>query len=145
MVSSIGSTTVAQATATQAAPTRTEERTPDAAPTAGEAAGTAGATDDSVETLSALSSATARVGNQLRAQADASRVQPAASSELEATDYIAEADTNSDKKVSDQERIAYEKKLEQQAAAKAPQDRSAEVQMAYGLADEAEPAVATSA
>ena len=56
------------------------------------------------------------------------------------TDYIAEADTNSDKKVSDEERAAYEKKLEQQA-----QDKSGAVQKAYGLGEDSEPAVSATA
>lgn len=152
-------------------------------PAAGTAAAHAPAPDDDapVETRSALSDATARLGGQLDAQADASRVDraraeaatppddappPAAdtdaaaegkatattggarptgggasagtTNETESGDYIAEADTNSDKKVSDQERIAYEKKLEQQA-------RDEAVQKAYGLAETGEPAVNASA
>ncbi|MEW6372039.1 MAG: hypothetical protein AB1584_13965 [Pseudomonadota bacterium] len=64
----------------------------------------------------------------------------ASSSDSESTDYIAEADTNNDRKVSDQERIAYEKKLAQQAeqSAQAPRDaepaqrgREQEVRQAY--------------
>jgi hypothetical protein len=73
-------------------------------------------------------SLTARVGAQL----DASRLQP------EETDYIAEADTNNDRKVSEQERIAYAKKLASEAEraasqpeAPAARSRAQEVQQAY--------------
>jgi len=64
----------------------------------------------------------------------------ASSSESESTDYIAEADTNNDRKVSEQERIAYEKKLAQQAerstqgaqdADPAQRGREQEVRQAY--------------
>lgn len=50
----------------------------------------------------------------------------AASSETTDTDYIAEADTNSDKTVSDEERAAYEAKLREQ------NEKQAEVRAAYG-------------
>ena len=148
MVTSIGSATLAQTSTVALKKTRQEEQA--AVATQVEAAapeGTAGTGD--TETVSALSSATARVGDQLAAQADASRVErarptsggaAAATGETASTDYIAEADTNSDKTVSDQERVAYEKKLEQQA-----QDKSGAVQKAYGLAQESEPAVSETA
>ena len=77
----------------------------------------------------------------------------AASSETTATDYIAEADTNSDKTVSDEERAAYETKLRQQAedagssATKSatqadPVDAlTAEVRATYGVDEAAEPSL----
>jgi len=177
MVTSIGSATLAQTSTVALKKTQQEEQAAVAAPVEAAAPeGTAGTGD--TETVSALSSATARVGDQLTAQADAARVDRArakaappaedaeeadveetrsaaapagarpagagggapATSETESTDYVAEADTNSDKKVSDEERAAYEKKLEQQA-----QDKSGAVQKAYGLAEESEPAVSATA
>ncbi|MDY0965260.1 MULTISPECIES: hypothetical protein [Massilia] len=59
----------------------------------------------------------------------------AASSETTDTDYIAEADTNSDKTVSDEERAAYEAKLRDQ------NEKQAEVRAAYGQIDAAAPAL----
>ena len=52
----------------------------------------------------------------------------AASSESASTDYIAEADTNNDRKLSEQERIAYEKK---QAGDAEKASRAREVQQDY--------------
>lgn len=61
-------------------------------------------------------------------------------SDSESDDYIAEADTNNDRKLSEQERIAYEKKLAQQSEkpAQGPQEgdalahaREQEVRQAY--------------
>lgn len=46
-------------------------------------------------------------------------------SDSESTDYIAEADTNNDRKVSEQERIAYEKKQARQAEKSAQDVRQA--------------------
>ncbi len=190
MVTRIGSTIQAQAALAPVRKTQEEEQAAGAA-TVPATAGDSVATGD-IETQSALSSATARLGDQLGAQADAARIDraraeappppppdgapppdgpppaeggagmeetgaasgaapagarpagggggAAASSETESADYIAEADTNSDEKVSDQERIAYEKKLEQQA-----QDKSGAVQKAYGLVEDSEPAVSATA
>lgn len=183
MVTSIGSTGLAQAALAPGKKSQAEETasaTPSVQTTESDSVNTGG-----VETQSALSSATARLGDQLDAQANAARVDraraeapppppdgpppaegsgeteeasapagappagarpagggggAAASRETESADYIAEADTNSDKKVSDEERIAYEKKLEQQA-----QDKSGAVQKAYGLVDESAPAVSVTA
>ena len=59
----------------------------------------------------------------------------AASSETTDTDYIAEADTNSDKTVSDEERAAYEAKLREQ------NEKQAEVRAAYGQDVGATPAL----
>lgn len=59
----------------------------------------------------------------------------AASSETIDTDYIAEADTNSDKTVSDEERTAYEAKLREQ------NEKQAEVRAAYGQHEDAAPAL----
>ena len=59
----------------------------------------------------------------------------AASSETTDTDYIAEADTNSDKTVSDEERAAYEAKLREQ------NEKQAEVRAAYGQIEAAAPAL----
>ena len=88
-------------------------------------------------TPSAQTQATARVGAQL----DASRLQlqgGAADESSAETDYIAEADTNNDRKVSEQERIAYAKKQASEAekAARQPdapaeRSRAQEVQQAY--------------
>ena len=149
MVTSIGSATLAQTSFTPVKNTQPEEEAAVAMPVEAAAPEDSAGTGET-ETVSALSSATARVGDQLAAQADASRVErarpagggggAAAASETESTDYIAEADTNSDKKVSDEERAAYEKKLEQQA-----QDKSGAVQKAYGRAEESEQAVSATA
>ena len=46
-------------------------------------------------------------------------------------DYIAEADTNKDRKVSEEERIAYEKKQASEAQGGAAQSRAQEVRQAY--------------
>lgn len=139
MVTSITSTAQPQAAQAPVKKTQAEEVAV-AAPEAQEA-GSDSVNTDGVETQSALSSATARVGDQLGAQAGAARVARASTSGgAESADYIAEADTNSDKKVSDQERIAYEKKLEQQA-----QDKSGAVQKAYGLVEDSEPSVSATA
>ncbi len=59
----------------------------------------------------------------------------AASSETTDTDYIAEADTNSDKTVSDEERAAYEAKLREQ------NEKQAEVRAVYGQDEDAAPAL----
>ncbi|MDY0975887.1 hypothetical protein SOM61_13005 [Massilia sp. CFBP9012] len=59
----------------------------------------------------------------------------AASSETTDTDYIAEADTNSDKTVSDEERAAYEAKLREQ------NEKQAEVRAAYGQDEGSAPAL----
>lgn len=110
---------------------------------------------------SAESAAAARLGEQLNARADAARVQdavdqmPAATEEASSdsaaagagaapaattdTDYIAEADTNSDKTVSDQERAAYEARL------RAQDQKQAEVRAAYGQDESAAPALDVSA
>lgn len=188
MVSSIS---ISSSTATQATYAPTARKTPDemvATP------GPAPTTDDqdsaAPPTQSAESAASARLGDQLNAQADASRVQravaeagtesdtttatgseassgaaaaaptggaaPAASTSTSATssttnDYVAEADTNSDKTVSDDEQAAYDNKLRQQAEAAAatkaaaakeadPQDAlTAEVRATYGVDEAAEP------
>ena len=147
MVSSISSSTPTQATQAPAA-----RNNPD--PTVATPA-VVTTTDDQdnapAPTQSAESAASARLGDQLNAQADASRVQravdeassesatdtdseaaaaagaapaggaPAAASTATSTtsattnDYVAEADTNSDKTVSDDEQAAYDTKLRQQA------------------------------
>lgn len=187
MVSSISSSTATQATYAPVARKTPDETvaTPGPVPT----------TDDqdsaAPPTQSAESAASARLGDQLNAQADASRVQraveeagtesdtttateiesssgaaaaaaptggaaPAASTSTSATasttnDYVAEADTDADKTVSDDEQAAYETKLRQQAEAAAatkaaaaketaPQDAlTAEVRATYGVDEAAEP------
>ncbi|MFC5480086.1 hypothetical protein [Massilia suwonensis] len=53
------------------------------------------------------------------------------SSAEESTDYIAAADTNNDRKVSEEERIAYEKKQASEAQGTTAQARAQEVQQAY--------------
>ena len=187
MVSSISSSTATQATYAPVARKKPDETvaTPGPVPTTDE--------QDSAAppTQSAESAASARLGDQLNAQADASRVQravdeagtesdtttatestassgaaaaaaptggaaPAASTSTSATasttnDYVAEADTDSDKTVSDDEQAAYETKLRQQAEAAAatkaaaaketaPQDAlAAEVRATYGVDEAAEP------
>ena len=189
MVSSISSSTATQATYAPAARKTPDETvaTPGPVPTTGD--------QDSAAppTQSAESAASARLGDQLNAQADASRVQravdeagtesdtttatgseasseaaaaaaptggaaPAASMSTSATssttnDYVAEADTNSDKTVSDDEQAAYDTRLRQQAEAAAatkaaaakeaaPQDAlTAEVRATYGVNKAAEPAL----
>jgi hypothetical protein len=187
MVSSISSSTATQATYAPAARKTPDETvaTPGPVPTTGD--------QDSAAppTQSAESAASARLGDQLNAQADASRVQravdeagtesdtttatgseasseaaaaaaptggaaPAASMSTSATssttnDYVAEADTNSDKTVSDDEQAAYDTRLRQQAEAAAatkaaaakqadPQDAlTAEVRATYGVDEAAQP------
>ena len=181
MVSSISSSTPTQATYAPAARNNPDQTV--ATPTV------VTTTDDQGETpaptQSAESAASARLGDQLNAQADASRVQravdeastdsgtateseaaagtaavatpPAAAASAASTtsattnDYVAEADTNSDKTVSDDEQAAYDNKLRQQAEAAAatkaatakeadPQDAlTAEVRATYGVDDAAEP------
>jgi len=189
MVSSISSSIATQATyapATRKTPDETVA-TPGPVPTTGD--------QDSAAppTQSAESAASARLGDQLNAQADASRMQravdeagtesdtttatgseassgaaaaaaptggaaPAASTATSTTasttnDYVAEADTNSDKTVSDDEQAAYDTRLRQQAGAAAetkaaaakeaaPQDAlTAEVRATYGVDKAAEPAL----
>jgi hypothetical protein len=140
--------------------------------------------DTPAPTQSAESAASARLGDQLNAQADASRVQravdeastdsatatdseaatgtaaaaapaggaPAAAASTATTNnYVAEADTDSDKTVSDDEQAAYDTKLRQQAEAAAatkaaaakeadPQDAlTAEVRATYGVDEAAKP------
>ena len=195
MVSSINSTSASatQATYAPAARKSLDETVATASPV------TATADQDAAPapTQSAESAASAHLGDQLNAQADASRVQravdvastdsaaatetdtdastetdteaaaaparsappaggaPAASSgeTSTATDYIAEADTNSDKTVSDEERAAYETKLRKQAEDSAASNASsstqadpiealtAEVRATYGVDEVAEPAL----
>jgi len=174
MVSSISSSTPTQATYAPAARNNPDETvaTPAVVTT----------TDDQdntpAPTQSAESAASARLGDQLNAQADASRVQravdeastdsatatdseaataaaaaaapaggapAAAASSATTNDYVAEADTNSDKTVSDDEQAAYDNKLRQRAEAAAakeaaPQDAlTAEVRATYGVDEAAEP------
>lgn len=66
------------------------------------------------------------------------------------SDYIAEADTNSDKTVSDEERAVYEAKLREQAGNQATEsgkdvDQAESVRAAYGQADAPAPALDTTA
>jgi hypothetical protein len=176
MVSSISSSTPTQATYAAAARNNPDQTvaTP-AVVTTGDDQG-----DAPAPTQSAESAASARLGDQLNAQADASRVQRAveeastdsgtatesevaagttaaaaatATSTTSATtnDYVAEADTNSDKTVSDEEQAAYDTRLRQQAEAAAatkaatakeadPQDAlTAEVRATYGVDEAPEP------
>jgi uncharacterized protein with WD repeat len=137
MVSAIGATTLAQAPALRAASSKTQTAADTTAPAAS-AADDAGT--DAASVPSAQAAAVKRVGDQLDAQFGAARVQRAqddaspAAAEGSAVDYIAEADTNKDRKVSEQERIAYAKKQasEAQQANKAPdaaqQSRAQEAQ-----------------
>jgi hypothetical protein len=196
MVSSISNTSATQAIYATAAKKNLDETAAPGTVTTVEEQDTAAAATQSAE-----SAATARLGDQLSAQADASRVQravdestaapsgpppsgpppadeasadteaisaqapasgaapaggapvAAASSETTETDYIAEADTNSDKTVSDEERLAYETKLRQQAedsgtgATKASMKTdpvealTAEVRAVYGTEEEVPPAL----
>ncbi|MEM8512683.1 hypothetical protein RCH14_001999 [Massilia sp. MP_M2] len=198
MVSSISSSTATQATYAPAA-----RKTPDeTVATPGPVATTDDQDRAAAPTQSAESAASARLGEQLNAQADASRVQravdeagsdtatatgseaaseaaagagteaaaaptggaapAAASTATSATssttnDYVAEADTDSDKTVSDDEQAAYDTKLRQQAEAAAatkaaaakgadPQAAlSAEVRATYGVEKAAEPALSITA
>lgn len=201
MVTSIGiSNSSASATQAAYAPTRKTGTEP-VAITATTAAATEVEQTSPAPTVSAESAASAKLGDQLNAQADASRVQRAVdessvsaedseettvtdpdteaaaaaaqapasgaapaggaigaggastSSETTDTDYIAEADTNSDKTVSDEERAVYEAKLRQQAeeagsSKQATTDKNdalaaktAEVRAAYGQDDSAAPAL----
>lgn len=166
MVSAVNGTSLAQTMLARADSRKAQEAVAATPALATEDAGTAAAAVPSAQTQ-----ATARVGDELDAQFDASRVRqaqedeaavdgsaseaadasiaaPAAgaaggarmdgrasgSSESASTDYIAEADTNNDRKVSEQERIAYAKKQASEAEKKAdmPQrSREEEVQQAY--------------
>lgn len=143
MVNSIGGASAAQATysATPAAVPKTD--TEQAATTTTTAAAGDAAENPSAPTQSAESAAATRLGDELKAQADATRVQraaggaggSAASSETTDTDYIAEADTNADKTVSDEERAAYEARLRKET------EMQAEVRAAYGQDEGAGPAL----
>ena len=207
MVSSIGGSTLAQSLPARAASRASQEvQAAGAQGTATASAATGGEADGpaAAVTRSALSSATDRLGSQLEAQADASRLRQAggaqdaaeaagtgeatasasadtesagsvesaesagsagttaqaaggagmaggaggagaaSSGSSESSDYIAEADTNSDRKVSDEERAAYEKKLaaqaekstqDPQAVPPAERSRAQEVQQAYNPQD----------
>ena len=202
MVSSISSSTATQATYAPAARKPPDETVATPGPVA--------TTDDqdraAAPTQSAESAASARLGDQLNAQADASRVQravdeagsgsdtatateseaaseaaagagaaagaaaaptggaaPAAASTASSAtssttnDYVAEADTDADKTVSDDEQAAYDTKLRQQAEAAAatkaaaakqadPQAAlTAEVRATYGVEKAAEPALTITA
>jgi len=190
MVTSIGSTSATQAAYAPATNRTTEQpaaRTSTVA-VAEEQAPSAPAVSDA-------SAASARLGEQLNAQADAARVQRAvdesggaaeaseetaeattgaeaapaqppaggaaplggaggaeSSSNTTDTDYIAEADTNADKTVSDDERAVYEAKLREQAEESAskplmsakshPLDaKTAEVRAAYSRDERSAPAL----
>lgn len=207
MVSSISGSTLAQSLPARAASRASQEvQAAGAQGTATASAATGGEADSpaAAVTRSALSSATDRLGSQLEAQADASRLRQAggaqdaaetagtgeatasasadtesagsaesaesagsagttaqaaggagmaggaggagaaSSGSSESSDYIAEADTNSDRKVSDEERAAYEKKLaaqaekstqDPQAVPPAERSRAQEVQQAYNPQD----------
>lgn len=91
---------------------------PDGATPAAEAASSE--TDASASEATSASAGTAAAGGA-RAGASAG----SSGSQSESTDYIAEADTNNDRKVSEQERIAYEKKQAQQAEKTAQDVRQA--------------------
>jgi hypothetical protein len=170
MINSIASTSAVQTTYAATPGTNAAPQAAANTAAAGQADGTPPAPAQSAE-----SAATARLGDQLNAQADASRVQRAVdesaatgetgagaeetggeaaitqapasaapaggaggsakSAEATDTDYIAEADTNSDKTVSDEERAAYEAKLREQ------NEKQAEVRAAYGQIDAAAPAL----
>lgn len=195
MVTSIGG-----ASATQAAYAATPRKdTEDAAVAASAVAATDTGQAPPAPAVSDESAASARLGEQLNAQADAARVQravdestvkaetsdeaaeatldaeaataqapaggaapagsaggagaaSAASAEATDTDYIAEADTNADKTVSDDERAVYEAKLREQAEESAskplmsaksdPLDaKTAEVRAAYGQDERSAPAL----
>lgn len=157
MVSSISSSSPTQATYAPAAMKNADETVATPGPVS--------TTDDqiavSAPTQSAESAASARLGDQLNAQTAASRVQRAvdeastgsgtATTSATTNDYVAEADTNSDKTVSDDEQAAYETKLREQAESAAatkaaavketaPQDAlTAEVRATYGVDQAAEP------
>lgn len=194
MVTSIGSTSATQAAT---APTRKTGTEPVISTTTNTAA-TGVEETSSASTLSAESAASAKLGDQLNAQADAARVQRAvdessvsaedseettitdadteaaaiqaappaggaapaggaggasSSSETTDTDYIAEADTNSDKTVSDQERAVYEAKQRREADEAGARDKAktaendplaaktAEVRAAYGQDETSAPAL----
>lgn len=173
MIDSIGGASAAQA-ASAPPPKKTDEAAPGPATTvtSPDAQATPPAPTQSVE------SAAARLGDELNAQADATRVQravdaspvsaaassedsdaveetgsalaaaapppaggaggagsAAVSSATTDTDYIAEADTNSDKTVSDEERAAYEARLREQ------NEKQAGVRDAYGQIEAATPAL----
>jgi len=133
MVSRIGNTSLAQSLTARVA-SRTAQETAAVAIPASSADETSAS---AASTRSAQTEATARVGAQL----DASRLQPAsaaADATSAETGYIAEADTNNDRKVSEQERIAYAKKQASEAEktarppdAPAARSRAQEVQQAY--------------
>jgi hypothetical protein len=133
MVSKIGGASLAQSLLARVESRKAQETAEVAIP-----ASSADETSPSAaSTRSVQTEATARVGAQL----DASRLQPegaAAGQTSAATDYIAEADTNNDRKVSEQERIAYAKKQASEAEkaasqpdAPAERSRAQEVQQAY--------------
>ena len=179
MVSLVSSTSLAQSM-----PTRVESRKAQEMAAASTAVATAAPAETSASTVTvprAEAAAAGRVGEQLDAQFDASRLQmdvpaadgeavtaatageteeadateaapaaaggarmgggaapAAASSDSESTDYIAEADTNNDRKVSEEERSAYAKKQasETEKAAQATDapaalSRTEEVQRVY--------------
>ncbi|AWL05563.1 hypothetical protein ACFOHT_17465 [Massilia oculi] len=172
MIDSIGGASAAQA-ASAPPPKKNDEAAPGPATTvpSPDAQATPPAPTQSVE-----SAAAARLGDELNAQADATRVQravdaspvsaaassedsdaveetgsaqaaaapaggaggagsAAVSSATTDTDYIAEADTNSDKTVSDEERAAYEARLREQ------NEKQAGVRAAYGQIEAATPAL----
>lgn len=144
MIDSIGGASAAQA-AYAPTPKKNDEAalSPAATATSTDADATATAPAQSAE-----SAAAARLGDELNAQADATRVQravdaapasSAASSETVDTDYIAEADTNADKTVSDEERAAYEARLREQ------DEKQAEVRAAYGQDEASAPALEVTA
>lgn len=83
----------------------------------------------STDTAAAATEAAAPAGGS--APAGASGSSSASASASESTDYIAEADTNNDRKVSEEERIAYEKKQASEAQGGAQQSRAQEVRQAY--------------
>lgn len=178
MIDSIGGASAAQA-ASAPPPKKNDEAAlgPATTVTSPDAQATPPAPTQSVE-----SAAAARLGDELNAQADATRVQravdaspvsaaassedsdavegtgsalaaaapppaggaggagsAAVSSATTDTDYIAEADTNSDKTVSDEERAAYEARLREQ------NEKQAGVRAAYGQVEAATPALDVSA
>jgi hypothetical protein len=90
--------------------------------------------EPSVDEEDNAAAATAATGTDA---AGAANTSASSSSDSAATDYIAEADTNNDRKVSEQERIAYAKKQASEAEKGAAQPDAAqgslaqEVQQAY--------------
>lgn len=126
----------------------------DAAEAAGTGEATASASADtesagSVESAESAESAgsagtTAQAAGGAGMAGGAGGAGAASSGSSESSDYIAEADTNSDRKVSDEERAAYEKKLaaqaekstqDPQAVPPAERSRAQEVQQAYNPQD----------